>query len=51
MRKRYRKPKVKNVGGYWEAQYRDRDGTKRHKSLGPVDRVRKYEAEVLGTRH
>jgi len=45
MRKRYRKPKIKNVGGYWIAQYRDRDGTKRRKSLGPVDKVRKYEAE------
>jgi len=45
MRKRYRKPKIKNVSGYWIAQYRDRDGTKRRKSLGPVDQVRKYEAE------
>jgi integrase len=45
MRKRYRKPKLKNDGGYWIAQYRDRDGTKRRKSLGPVDKVRKYEAE------
>ena len=45
MRKRYRKPKIKNIGGYWIAQYRDLDGTKRRKSLGPVDKVRKYEAE------
>ena len=45
MRKRYRKPKIKNVSGYWIAQYRDRDGGKCRRSLGPVDKVRKYEAE------
>ncbi len=45
MRKRYRKPKIKNDGGYWITQFRDRDGVKRRKSLGPVVRVRKYEAE------
>jgi integrase len=44
-RRRYRKPRIKNVGGYWIAQYRDLDGTKRKVSLGPVRVVRKGEAE------
>jgi integrase len=45
MRKRYRKPIISNHGGYWSAQFRDLDGTKRHVSLGPVDKVRKFQAE------
>ena len=45
MRKRYRKPRIKNVKGYWIAQYRDLDGEKRYKSLGPVRTVKKFEAE------
>jgi integrase len=45
MRKRYRKPRIKNVKGYWIAQYRDLDGEKRYKSLGPVRSVKKFEAE------
>ena len=45
MRKRYRKPKINNNCGYWIAQFRDLDSKKRRISLGPVDKVRKYEAE------
>lgn len=45
MRKRYRKPIITNHGGYWSAQFRDLEGGKRHVSLGPVDKVRKFQAE------
>ena len=45
MRKRYQKPRIKNVGGYWIGQYRDLDGVKRKVSLGPVKRTTKYDAE------
>jgi integrase len=44
-RRRFQKPKIKNVGGYWIAQFRDIDGTKRRTSLGPVSKVKKYDAE------
>src|SRR5215831_19303657 len=44
-RKRYRKPRIKNVGGYWIAQFRDLDGQKRKVSLGPVAKTKKYDAE------
>jgi len=43
--KRYRKPRIKNVKGYWIAQYRDLGGTKRKVSLGPVKAIRKSDAE------
>jgi integrase len=45
MRRRYQKPKIKNVKGYWIAQYRDLGGTKRKVSLGPVRTTRKSDAE------
>ena len=45
-RKRFRKPTIKNKGGYWIAQYRDLDGNKRKNSLGPVCKTRKSEAEA-----
>jgi integrase len=45
-RRRFQKPKIKNVGGYWIAQFRDIDGTKRRTSLGPVSKVKKYDAEA-----
>src|SRR6516164_10563707 len=35
-RRRYRKPRVKNVNGYRIAQYRDLGGRKRKVSLGPL---------------
>jgi integrase len=47
--KRYRKPKVKNVDGYWKAQFRDLEGKKRHISLGPAtgpNKVSKNDAEL-----
>jgi integrase len=44
-RRRFQKPKIKNVGGYWIAQFRDLEGTKKRTSLGPVSKVKKYEAE------
>lgn len=44
-RRRYQKPTIKNVNGYWIAQYRDLGGTKRKVSLGPVKTTRKGEAE------
>src|ERR1035441_8880740 len=44
-RRRYRKPKIKNVKGYWIAQYRDLGGTKRKVSLGPVKTTKKSDAE------
>jgi integrase len=44
-RRRYQKPKIKNVKGYWIAQFRDLGGTKRKVSLGPVKTTKKSEAE------
>jgi len=44
-RRRYQKPKIKNVKGYWIAQYRDLGGAKRKVSLGPVKATRKSDAE------
>src|SRR5215813_6175450 len=44
-RRRYQKPKIRNVKGYWIAQYRDLGGTKRKVSLGPVRTTKKSEAE------
>jgi integrase len=44
-RRRYQKPKIKNVKGYWIAQFRDLGGTKRKVSLGPVKTTRKSDAE------
>ena len=44
-RRRYQKPRIKNVNGYWIAQYRDLAGRKRKVSLGPVKTTRKGEAE------
>jgi integrase len=45
-RRLFQKPKIRNVGGYWIAQFRDLDGTKRRTSLGPVSKVKKYDAEA-----
>ncbi len=45
-RRRFQKPKVRNKGGYWIAQYRDAEGRKRKVSLGPVSRTKKYDAET-----
>jgi len=45
-RRRFQKPRVKNKGGYWIAQYRDLEGRKRKVSLGPVGRTKKYDAEA-----
>src|ERR1035441_4320646 len=42
-RRRYRKPKIKNVKGYWIAQYRDLGGTKRRseeRRVGQASRSR-----------
>jgi integrase len=44
-RRRFQKPKIRNTGGYWIAQYRDLDGRKRKVSLGPVAKTKKFEAE------
>src|SRR5450432_2168610 len=44
-RRRYQKPKIRNVKGYWIAQYRDLEGTKRKVSLGPVKTTIKSDAE------
>jgi integrase len=45
MRKRFQKPKIRNKGGYWIAQYRDLEGRKRKVSLGPVAKTKKFDAE------
>ena len=45
MPRRYQKPRVRNKGGYWIAQYRDLDGRKRKSSLGPVACTKKCVAE------
>ncbi len=44
-KRRYQKPRIRNVGGYWIAQYRDLGGRKRKVSLGPVSKTRKPAAE------
>jgi integrase len=44
-RRRYQKPKIRNVKGYWIAQFRDLGGTKRKVSLGPVKTTKKSAAE------
>jgi hypothetical protein len=46
MRRRFQKPKIKNQGGYWIAQFRDLEGRKKKVSLGPVSRTKKYHAEA-----
>jgi site-specific recombinase XerC len=45
-RRRFQKPKVRNIGGYWIAQFRDLERHKRKVSLGPVLKTKKYEAEA-----
>jgi integrase len=45
MRRRFQKPRIRNKGGYWIAQYRDLEGRKRKVSLGPVTRTKKVDAE------
>ena len=44
-RRRYQKPRIRNVGGYWIGQYRDIGGVKRKTSLGPVSTTTKFQAE------
>jgi integrase len=46
MRRRFQKPRIKNKGGYWIAQFRDLEGRKRKVSLGPVAKTKKVEAEA-----
>ena len=45
MRRRFQKPRIKNKGGYWIAQFRDLEGRKRKVSLGPVAKTKKVDAE------
>ena len=45
-RRRFQKPKIRNRGGYWIAQYRDLEGRKRKVSLGPVAITKKFDAEL-----
>lgn len=45
MRRRFQKPRIKNKGGYWIAQFRDLEGKKRKVSLGPVAQTKKSDAE------
>lgn len=45
MRRRFQKPRIRNKGGYWIAQFRDLEGRKRKVSLGPVARTKKVDAE------
>jgi integrase len=45
-RRRFQKPRAKNVKGYWIAQYRDLGGRKRKVSLGPAAKTKKYDAET-----
>jgi|SRR5579872_5205389 len=45
MRRRFQKPRIKNKGGYWIAQFRDLQGRKRKVSLGPVATTKKFDAE------
>src|ERR1700722_815274 len=44
-RRSYQKPRIKNKGGYWIAQFRDLAGKKRKVSLGPVVKIKKTTAE------
>jgi integrase len=44
-RRRYQKPRVSKVNGYWIGQYRDLSGRKRKASFGPVRTTRKGDAE------
>ena len=46
MRRRFQKPRIKNKGGYWIAQFRDLEGRKRKVSLGPVAKTKKVDAET-----
>ena len=46
MRRRFQKPRIKNKGGYWIAQFRDLEGKKRKVSFGPVAKTKKVDAEV-----
>ena len=50
MRRRFQKPRIKNKGGYWIAQFRDLEGRKRKVSLGPVARTKKVDAEIAFAR-
>jgi integrase len=45
MRRRFQKPRIRNKGGYWIAQFRDLQGRKRKVSLGPVALTKKTDAE------
>jgi integrase len=45
MRRRFQKPRIRNKGGYWIAQFRDAEGRKRKVSLGSVARTKKFDAE------
>jgi integrase len=44
-RRSYQKPRIKNKGGYWIAQFRDLHGKKRKVSLGPANKTKKIEAQ------
>ncbi len=46
MRQRFQNPRVKNIGGYWIARFRDLAGNKRKVSFGPVKKTKKYDAEA-----
>lgn len=46
MQRRFQNPRVKNIGGYWIARYKDSEGVKRKVSFGPVRKVKKYDAET-----
>jgi integrase len=45
MRRRFQKPRIRNKGGYWIAQFRDLEGRKRKVSLGPLAATKKVDAE------
>src|SRR5712691_3222707 len=45
MRRRFQKPRIRNKGGYWIAQFRDLEGRKRKVSLGPLAKTMKVDAE------
>jgi integrase len=47
MRRRFQKPRIRNKGGYWIAQFRDLEGRKRKVSLGPIARTKKVDAELM----
>src|SRR5712691_1773221 len=46
MRRRFQKPRIRNKGGYWIAQFRDLEGRKRKVSLGPLSKTKKVDAET-----